>query len=137
MIWFILVFAFLLIEALSFNLITIWFALGSLCAFISSYFTDNVLIQITIFIITTVISLIFTKPLFDKYIKKNIEKTNFDMIIGKTGIVTKEIDPLKKGRVTVDGKSWLASSEDLIEEGSKVKVLKIEGAKIIVEKKER
>ena len=58
MIWFVLIFAFLIIEALSFNLITIWFAFGSLCAFISTYFTDNLIIQIVVFTFFTIISLI-------------------------------------------------------------------------------
>ena len=80
MIWFILIFAFLIIEALSFNLITIWFAFGSLCAFISTYFTDNLIIQIVVFTFFTIISLIFTKPLLDKFINKNVTKTNIDMI---------------------------------------------------------
>ena len=61
MIWFILIFAFLIIEALSFNLITIWFSFGSLCAFISTYLTDNLIIQIVVFTFFTTISLIFTK----------------------------------------------------------------------------
>lgn len=137
MIWFILIFVFLIIEALSFNLITIWFALGSLCAFITTYITDNFLIQIIVFTIATTISLIFTKPFLNKFVNKNVEKTNIDMIIGNTGIVTKEIDIDKPGRVKVKGKDWMAISNSHINEGEKVNVLKIEGAKIIVEKKEK
>ena len=137
MIWFILIFAFLIIEALSFNLITIWFAFGSLCAFISTYFTDNLIIQIVVFTFFTIISLIFTKPLLDKFINKNVTKTNIDMIIGKIGIVTKEINELSPGRVKVSGKDWMAVSNGHIDEGKKVRVLKIEGAKIIVREEER
>lgn len=137
MIWFVLIFAFLIIEALSFNLITIWFAFGSLCAFISTYFTDNLIIQIVVFTFFTIISLIFTKPLLDKFINKNVTKTNIDMIIGKIGIVTKEINELSPGRVKVSGKEWMAISNSHIDEGKKVRVLKIEGAKIIVREEER
>lgn len=137
MIWFILIFAFLIIEALSFNLITIWFSFGSLCAFISTYFTDNLIIQIVVFTFFTIISLIFTKPLLDKFINKNVIKTNIDMIIGKIGIVTKEINELSPGRVKVSGKDWMAVSNSHIDEGKKVRVLKIEGAKIIVREEER
>lgn len=137
MIWFILIFAFLIIEALSFNLITIWFSFGSLCAFISTYFTDNLIIQIVVFTFFTIISLIFTKPLLDKFINKNVMKTNIDMIIGKIGIVTKEINELSPGRVKVSGKDWMAVSNSHIDEGKKVRVLKIEGAKIIVREEER
>ena len=137
MIWFVLIFAFLIIEALSFNLITIWFAFGSLCAFISTYFTDNLIIQIVVFTFFTIISLIFTKPLLDKFINKNVTKTNIDMIIGKIGIVTKEINELSPRRVKVSGKDWMAVSNSHIDEGKKVRVLKIEGAKIIVREDER
>lgn len=136
MIWFVLIFAFLIIEALSFNLITIWFAFGSLCAFISTYFTDNLIIQIVVFTFFTIISLIFTKPLLDKFINKNVPKTNIDIIIGKIGIVTKEINELSPGRVKVSGKDWMAISNSRIDEGKKVRVLKIEGAKIIVREEE-
>lgn len=136
MIWFVLIFAFLIIEALSFNLITIWFAFGSLCAFISTYFTNNLIIQIAVFTFFTIISLIFTKPLLDKFINKNVTKTNIDMIIGKIGIVTKEINELSPGRAKVSGKDWMAVSNSHIDEGKKVRVLKIEGAKIIVREEE-
>ena len=136
MIWLILIFVFLIIESLTLNLVTLWFAVGSLCAFISTYFIDNILIQLVVFVVTTLLSLIFTKPLFDKYIKKNIESTNLDMIIGKTGTVTKDISPNENGRVTVLGKSWMAASKEKIKEGSLVEITKIEGAKVIVRKKE-
>ncbi len=135
--WLIVIFGFLIIEALTMNLITIWFAFGALCAFVSSYFTSNLLIQLIVFMVTTILSLVFTKPIFHKYINKNIEKTNFDMIIGKTGVATTDIIPLKKGRVYVEGKDWMAISDVEIKKDEKVKVLKIEGAKIIVEKKEK
>lgn len=136
MIWLILIFVFLIIESLTLNLVTLWFAFGSLCAFISTYFIDNAIIQLVVFVVTTLLSLIFTKPLFDKYIKKNIESTNLDMIIGKTGTVTKDISPNENGRVTVLGKSWMAASKEKIKEGSLVEITKIEGAKVIVRKKE-
>ena len=54
MIWFVLIFVFLIIEAMSLNLITIWFAFGSLCAFISMYFTENIVIQLIVFTISMI-----------------------------------------------------------------------------------
>lgn len=134
--WLILIFAFLIIEALSMNLITIWFAFGSLCALVSTYFTNNIVIELLVFIITTFISLIITRPILNKYIKTNVEKTNVDRIIGKIGIALTDIESLKNGRVKVDGKSWMAISQDIIKKDEKVEVLKIDGAKIIVKKKE-
>ena len=134
--WLIAIFSFLIIEALTLNLVTIWFAFGSLCAFISTYFTDNIIIQLIVFIIASTLSLIITRPIFNKYVKNNIEKTNIDRVTGKIGIALTNIEPLKNGRVKVDGKDWMAESEDKIKKDEKVCVLKIEGAKVIVKKKE-
>ena len=137
MVWFALIFVFIIIEAITLNLVTIWFAFGSVCAYITSYFTENIVIQLLVFTITSTLSLILTKPLVKKYIKKkNVESTNFDRIIGQIGVVTKAIGKHESGRVKVDGKDWMAISEKEIEEGTEVKILKIEGAKIIVRKKE-
>lgn len=136
MLWLIVIFLFLLIEGMTMNLVTIWFAFGALCAFISTYFTNSIIIELIVFIVTTALFLIFTKPMIDKFIKKDISKTNIDMIIGKIGVVTQDITPLKNGRVKVDGKDWMAVSDKEIKKDAKVEVLKIEGAKIIVKEKE-
>lgn len=135
MIWFALVFVFIIIEAITLNLVTIWFAFGSICAYITSYFTENIIVQLIVFVVTSSISLFFTKPLLEKYLKCNKEKTNLDRIIGQVGIVTKDIKKHENGRVKVDGKDWMAISDKEIKKGNEVEILKIEGAKIIVRKK--
>ena len=137
MIWFALIFVFLIIEAITLNLVTIWFAFGSICAYITSYFTENIIIQLIVFVITSSVSLLLTKPLVEKYFKKNKVSTNFDRIIGQIGIVTKTIKKHEGGRVKIDGKDWMAISDKEIKNGSEVEILKIEGAKIIVRKKEK
>ena len=137
MIWFALIFVFLIIEAITLNLVTIWFAFGSICAYITTYFTENLLIQLTVFVITSALSLLITKPFLEKYIKKHKESTNFDRIIGQIGIVTRDIKKHENGRVKIDGKDWMAASEKEIKEGTEVEILKIEGAKLIVRKKDR
>ena len=134
--WLIIILVFLIIEGMTTNLVTIWFAFGALCAFISSYFTNNIIIELIVFIVFTILSLIFTKPILDKYIKKDTIKTNIDMIIGKTGIVTEDITPLKCGRVKLQGKSFMAISDKEIKKDKNVEVLKIEGVKVIVKEKE-
>lgn len=136
MIWLVLTLVFLVIEGSTVNLVTIWFAFGSLAAFISSYFIDNIWIQCIIFIVVSIISLIITKPILKKYFVSKNEKTNFDRIIGMTGLVTKSIEKHENGRVKVDGKDWMAISNKEIEKGKEVEVLKIDGVKIIVKEKE-
>ncbi len=137
MIWFALVFVFLIVEAMTLNLITIWFAFGALCSFISTYFTDSILIQTIVFLVSSALSLFITKPLFEKIIKIDKYKTNLDRIIGQIGVVTKEIKKHENGRVKVDGKSWMALSDNNIKEGAEVEILRIEGAKIIVKERKR
>lgn len=136
MIWFALIFVFIIIEAITLNLVTIWFAIGSICAYITSYFTENIIIQLIVFTVVSTVTLILTKPITRKYLNKNKENTNFDRIIGQIGVVTSPIKKHQNGRVKIDGKDWMAVSEKEIKEGSEVEVLKIEGAKIIVRKKE-
>lgn len=134
-IWLILVLVFLVIEAITFNLITIWFALGSLAAFISAYFVDNTSIQIIVFVIVTTLSLIMTRGMIKKLISQKPIRTNLDVVIGKTGIVTKEIRTHEIGRVKIAGKTWAAISKKDIDEGAEVEILDIEGVKLIVKKK--
>ena len=62
------------------------------------------------------------------------EKTNFDRIIGMRGVVTEDIDDLVIGEVMVDGKKWSAISDSPIKKGEKVKIVKIEGVKLVVER---
>lgn len=135
MVWFALIFLFLIAEAMTLNLVTIWFAFGSLCAFICSYFTENIVIQLIVFTIFTVISLLLTKPLLEKYLKIGKEKTNYDRIIGKIGIVTKDIKKHDSGRVKIDGKDWMAISDRTIKKDSEVEIMKIEGVKLIVKER--
>ena len=135
MIWFALILVFLIIEAITLNLVTIWFAFGSICAFISTYFTDNIIIQLIVFVVVTAISLLVTRPIVNKLMIKKNEKTNFDRIIGQIGIVTSNIKKHENGRVKIDGKSWMACSTKEIKEESEVEILKIEGAKVIVKER--
>ena len=133
-IWFMHFVLLLFIELITINLVTIWFVLGALLAIITTFITDNITIQIIVFIVSSVISLIITKPFINKIRKRKITPTNLDRVIGKSGLVTKEITKDTYGEIKVEGNIWTATSKEKIEKGSKAKVLKIEGVKLIVEK---
>ena len=134
--WLILFVILIILELCTINLTTIWFAFGALLAYVTSLFFDNVLIQTTVFLVVSVATLIFTRPIVKKYLLKKPSRTNADMLIGKVGIVTKEIVKDNVGEVKIDGKYWSAKANKKIKEGSKVEILSIEGVKLIVEKKE-
>jgi len=129
--WILLGIILFVIEICTINLVSIWFAFGALVTGILSIFVKDITIQIIVFILVSAISLIFTKPLAKK-IKKDIEPTNLDRVIGKIGIVTEEINKLEPGEVKVDGKKWSAISTKKIKKDSKVEILSIDGVKLKV-----
>lgn len=136
MFWGLMFLIFIFIEIITINLVTIWFAVGSLITLFASLYVDSVVMQIVIFIITSLISLIITKPIASKLKVKNIEPTNLDRCIGKKGTCLKSITPKEKGEVKVLGTIWTAISDDTIEVGDEIIVQKIEGVKLIVKKED-
>ena len=130
---------FLIVEAMIPGLVSIWFGIGAFAALIASALGAQLWLQIAAFLAVSGIALLATRPLAKKYLDKKHEATNADMVIGKTGIVTEEIDNLNaKGAVSCQGKVWTArsSNAETIPADTKVKVLSIEGVKIIVEQAE-
>ena len=104
---------------------------------ITSLFTDNIVIQTTVFVISSTILIFVTKPFVKKFGQvQNPISTNFYSIIGKIGIVTTEINSVNStGQIKIDGELWSATCEDsssVIPMGTKVKVLEIKGVKAIV-----
>lgn len=135
--WFIAFVILLVIELVTVNLVTIWFAIGAVAAIITTIFTDSILIQCIVFTVVSVISLLITKPLIKKFKKFEVEPTNSDRVIGKIGEVTQKIGRNKYGEVKVYGNTWTASSKQVINVGERVKVLSIDGVKLVVEKEKK
>ena len=134
--WLSLMVFLLFFEAITFNLFTIWFALGALGAFILSYFITDMSIQVIVFSFISIALLLSTRSLVKKYLKTKPIKTNLDAVVGKVGVVNKKITPNEFGIVKVEGKEWTAKASILIDEGEEIEVLAIEGVKLIVKRKE-
>lgn len=130
--WMIIFILLILLELGTVNLVSIWFALGSLAAFVLSFFIDNITIQIALFVGVSFISLLLTRGFVEKICGNKIIPTNLDRVIGQIGIVTEEITKLEPGEVKVDGKRWSAVSNKKIKVGSKVEILSIDGVKLNV-----
>lgn len=136
-IWLIIAILFFILEMMGPGFLLFWVGVGALITMIVSIFVDNLAIQIGIFTISSTALLFCTRPFVKKFTKHDNTVTNAQSIIGKTGIVTKEIDSVKgAGQIKVDGEKWSAksSNEDIIEEGARVTILNINGVKAIVEK---
>lgn len=134
--WLIVLALLLLIEIFTLGLTTIWFAGGALISFIVSLFSDNLPLEISLFIVISLILLIFTRPIVMRYFNKERVKTNYETIIGKVGIVTTEIDNMNAvGQVSVDGQVWSARTlnQEKLDVGTKVRINEISGVKLIVE----
>ena len=125
----------LVIEIATVGFLVFWFGIGALFAMITSFFTDNLIIQTVVFILSSTVLLFFTRPFVNKFSPKEKVKTNALSIIGKKGIVTQTINPITgEGQVKIGSEVWSAkSSEDVkIEKGLEVEVLDIDGVKAIV-----
>ena len=120
-------------ELMTINLVSIWFALGALITTFVSLITDNMMIQLAVFTISSILLLILTRSLAKKLKKTKAVPTNLDQVIGKVGIVTEDIEKNGIGEVKVLGKKWSAYSDKEIRKDEKVKIISIEGVKLKVE----
>ena len=123
------------LEGVTVTLVSLWFALGALAALITSFWVDNIWIQFAVFLAVSLVTLLLIRPLARRYVTPRQVATNADRAVGAEGIVTQAIDNRSaQGQVTVSGAVWTARAdpEAPIPEGTLVRVLRIEGVKLIV-----
>lgn len=132
--WLIIAGLFFIGEIITVGFLIFWFGIGALIAMIVSFFTSNIIIQTAIFITSSAILLLATKPLVTKFVDVKSTKTNAFSIIGKKALVIKEINSHSVGQIKINGEIWSAISEndDVISEGSEVEIVQINGVKAIV-----
>ncbi|MBR6615928.1 MAG: NfeD family protein [Lachnospiraceae bacterium] len=135
--WLVVIVAFVAIELNTMALTTIWFAGGALAAFFAAYAGFSIKAQLVVFLIVSLIMLIFTRPFASKFINKGTVKTNAESLIGKKARVTVEINnQLSQGAAVVGGQEWTARAEEdesVISTGTMVTIKEIRGVKLIVE----
>ena len=129
----------IIIEALTMGLTTIWFAIGSIAAWLAYIIGFKLNVQIFIFLLVSISCLIVTRPIAVKKLKIGKTRTNIDSLIGEYFKVNSTINNINnKGTVIVRGIMWSARSfvdDDIIEKDEIVCVKEIEGVKLIVERK--
>ena len=134
-VWLAIAIVLAILEMSTANLVSIWYILSSVVAMLVSLFTDNLIIQITVFVLGGTVLLIATKDLVKRIIPEQI-KTNLDRIIGMEGVVTSKITKRIPGEVKVDGKHWTATADETIPVDSVVKILEINSTKLKVKRME-
>lgn len=127
---------FVLLELVTYGLASIWFALGALVGLIAAALGGQLWLQIVLFAIVSIVTLLLTRPLARKYVNSRTQPTNADRVIGSQALVTEAIDDLAgTGAVSVDGKLWTARTADGsdLPVGTRVTVREIRGVRLIVE----
>jgi len=134
--WLIALVVFLVIEGVTVTLVCIWFAGGALIGLLAAELHAPIWLQVLLFLLVSIILLVYTRPIAMKYFNKNREKTNVSGVIGKQAIVVDEIDNLQGlGKVTVGGQEWTARSmveDQIIPVGTVVVVEEVKGVKLMV-----
>ena len=134
-VWLIIIILLSVIEFMTLGLTTIWFIISALISLIISLFFDNILLEMSVFVLGGILLLFITRPILLKYIKPKNVALNIERIIGMNGVALQDIDK-NNGEVKVDGKIWSAYSDKLILKNEKVKILEIHSTKLKVEKEE-
>jgi membrane protein implicated in regulation of membrane protease activity len=140
--WLIIALVLFIFEILTPGFVIMWFGVGALvaaaCALLG---VDNLTVQIVACIAVSLVLVTLSRTLFKNVFIKNSPgndiKTNAEALIGKIGVVTVPIDNnASSGRILIEAQDWSARSADnsIIEIDSKVKAIKIDGAKFIVER---
>ena len=128
----------LIIEIVTLELVSIWFTIGAVIPFILSAIGGiRIEIQISVFVVVSALLILFLRKVAQKVLFKNMnEKTNTDSIVGKKFKLLEKTDLENNGSLKINGVVWTAVSEDgnLIEEGTLVEVIRLDGNKLVVRK---
>lgn len=137
-VWLIIAGVCFIIEMMTVGFFVFWFGIGALLTMIISLiFPDNLVLQATVFVISSTLLIFCTKPLVKKLSKSDKKvATNAYSIIGKKGIVVQDINPTHGvGQIKVAGEVWSAKTSDgsILEKGCEIEVKEIDGVKAVVE----
>lgn len=134
-IWLIAAGVFLIIEIFTIGFFVFWLSIGSLLAMLVSFVTSNLAIQCAVFIVSSTILIFATKPLVNRFQKKDTTPTNVYSLVGKRGVVIEDINwTTGQGQIKASGEIWSAKTNDHVNipKGSEVEIVSIDGVKAFV-----
>lgn len=136
-VWLGIVVVSLIIEFITFELVSVWIALGGLVGLVLALCgVNNLYIQIGVSVAVALLAILFLRKLTLKLLNKRDNKTNLDLIIGTR---VKIIDPVtsdKLGSAKYSGIEWSVMGEngETFKEGTYAEVVRVKGNKLIVKK---
>lgn len=133
--WLSLLVLFLVAEAATVTVTSLWFAAGSLAALVVSLLGGGFWFQVAVCLVVSVIALTSLRPLVRKYLTPRVTATNVDSVIGSTGLVTVAVNNVEAvGQVKLGSMHWSArsTSGEPLREGTLVRVDRVEGVKVFV-----
>ena len=134
-VWLIAAGVFLILEIFTMGFLVFWLSIGCLLAMLISFLTDSIIIQTTIFVLSSSLLIFATKPLVKKFAEKDNTKTNVYSLVGKKAIVIEDINSTTgNGQIKLDGQVWSAKTKEQINipKGTEVEIESIEGVKAFV-----
>ena len=134
-IWFVLLIVFVLAEAATVTVVSLWFAAGALAALIISMLSGPVWLQVLVFAVVSVVLLWMLRPIIRKHFNPKLTRTNVDAVIGREATTMVAINNrMAQGKVMLDGMEWSARSTtgEEISENTVVSVDRVEGVKLFV-----
>lgn len=136
-VWIIILVLTVIFEILTTDLTSMWFSLGAFAALLLNLFVKDNLwwLQVVIFAVVAIVSIIFFKPLLKKKMMNQKAKTNIDALINKTVVVVEPIAPNSPGTIKTEGIEWTAVTEtDSFEPGDLVEIVSVSGNTFTVKK---
>lgn len=134
-IWFVLLIVFVLAEAATVTVVSLWFAAGALAALVVSMLSGPVWLQVLVFAVVSVVLLWMLRPIIRKHFNPKLTRTNVDAVIGREATTMVAINNrMAQGKVMLDGMEWSARSTtgEEISENTVVRVDRVEGVKLFV-----
>jgi len=135
-VWFIIAFIFIIFEIITPSIFFFFcLSVGSAFAAITSYFGVSIWVEFLVFIVVSILSVYFIRPVFKKIISRHESiNSNVDALIGEKVLVVEKITPLRVGFVKVMGEIWRAESDTDLEVGEIVEVRNVNGTTLVVKR---
>ena len=131
-VWLILLVAFIVAEAATATLVSIWFCAGAAAALLLSAFVPNVLAQTAVFLVVSLVCLVLMRPQVRKKDAKAAVPTNADRNVGQTAEVIAAVEPARPGRARLSGVDWAARCDVPLAEGQLAEVVAVEGTTLVL-----